>query len=177
MHLCHEDPLLLSFSSQAYNTCILKEIRSGIYFFPQVPDKQQMLSSCSLIDLLGILQRLFWWKCSESSRWATSLLYRKRTGGLWARLSALSTRKPGKCQVFLKRMRNYISDLLFPPPSAFIVSLWCLSLPDNISTFRVKSTVWTSPLRVCLDAFFLFISLTILFFKLSFSDVLSLSFW
>lgn len=74
-----------------------------------------------------------WWKWSESSRQATFLLQRdrERRGGLMAftGLSRLNTRKPGKCQVFLKNVRSYISLLFVPlfPPFCFHRLDACLS--------------------------------------------------
>lgn len=76
------------------------------------------------------------WKCSEPSRKATFLLHRAKTGGLFSdsRLSRLKTWNPGKCQVFLKYVRGYISLLFishFSPSVLFyhcFPSPWCLSL-------------------------------------------------
>lgn len=97
-------------------------------------------------------------------------------------LSRLHTPKPGKCQVFLKNVRSYISLLFIPsfsrPPSPFMdfTSFRCLSLPDNVSTSGVSCKVWSSHLFLCLHPFFHFMSLLILSPAPHFSDVLLLPF-
>lgn len=95
-------------------------------------------------------------------------------------LSGLNPRKADKCQVFLKNIRRYISLLFVPLFSSTLcfhrlISPWCLSFLHNVSASRVSSTVWSSPLHVCLHAFF-FISLLILSSRPYFSDTLPLSF-
>lgn len=109
-----------------------------------------------------------WWKCSESSRQVTFLLPRERLLVAFTGLSRLNTRKPDKCQVFLKNIRSYISLLFVPPLSSTLrfhrlLSPWCLSLLHNVSASRVTSTVWSSSLLSRLHALFLFISVFLFF--------------
>lgn len=124
-----------------------------------------------------------WWKCSESSRQVTFLLLRERWLVAFTGLSRLNTRKPDKCQVFLKNIRSYISLLFVPPFSSTLrfhrlLSPWCLSLLHNVSASRVTSTVWSSSLLSRLHALFPFISVFIFVYSWPFfSDILLLPFF
>ncbi len=97
-------------------------------------------------------------------------------------LSSPNTWRPGKCQVFFKNVRSYISllfILLFSSALSFhrLPSPRCLSLLDNVSVSRVSSTVWSSTLHLSLHAFFLFFSLLLLSSAPCFSDLLPFPFW
>lgn len=87
-------------------------------------------------------------------------------------LSRLNTRKPGKCQVFLKNVRSYISLLFVPlfPPFCFHRLDACLSNIMSAPRGWVAQCDPPLPLHVCPHTIFFLISILSHYYRLYFLD-------